>query len=563
MSDMRSQVAALCAAVLLFACSGRDPVAVEGVGPLRAVAAHPVDFDLTADGAAARDPGGGPIAFRARWSGRTPAGLNLSSARITGTTGDTGDFQVIVIASDNRGGEVRYPVSLTIAPNLPPPVTSAIGNRVVEPGTFVDIDVLQGGASFGNDPEGDAVTWSVSLSPTAHGLRTSGTRITGTFASQGAVRARVMATDAHGAHSSFDFVIAVPGPEPGRPILPAKPYTYDPAKLALPVLMKPGQPGGGPLSDTTPAHNPVTDAGATLGRVLFHDKRLSSTRTHSCGSCHEQQRGFANGTAFPVGVTGERSRRNAMGLSNVQFNRSNRFFSDARVESLERLVLMPIEDPVELASSLPLVIARLSATDFYPQLFEAAFGTPEVTAERISWSLAQFLRSLKSFSSPFDRVWNPVQGQDSVAASSAFSPLALEGQDLFQELSCHVCHRDSFHIMGGPTGNGLDVVPADAGAGEGRFRSGSLRNIERTAPYMHDGRFATMREVIDHYDHGMKSVDPLATALTDPATGGPKRMNLTERQKTALEAFLRTLTDEEFLSDARFSDPFPQVAISP
>jgi cytochrome c peroxidase len=257
-----------------------------------------------------------------------------------------------------------------------------------------------------------------------------------------------------------------------------------------------------------------------------------------------------------VGVTGEASRRNAMGLSNVQFNRANRFFSDARVESLERLVLMPIEDPAELASSLPLVVSRLSSTDFYPPLFEAAFGTPKVTAERISWALAQFLRSLKSFSSPFDRLWNPVEGQDSVPVASAFPPLALEGQDLFRELSCHVCHRDSFHIMGGPTGNGLDVVPADAGAGEGRFRSGSLRNIERTAPYMHDGRFATMREVIDHYDHGMKSVDPLATALTDPATGGPKRMNLTERQKVALEAFLRTLTDEDFLSDARFSDPF-------
>lgn len=553
---MRCHVAALCAAALLCACGGRDPVPARGVGPLRAVAAHPMDFDLTAKGVAVRDPGGGTVSFRAEWSGRTPAGLNLAGARITGTTSDTGDFQVTVTASDRRGWELRYPVRLTIAPNFPPPVESVIANRVVAPGAFVDIDVLQGGKSFGNDPEGDAVTWSVSLSPADHGLRTSATRITGTFGSQGAVRARVMATDAHGAQSHFEFVIAVPGSEPGRPKLPARPYVYDPAKLALPVLMKPGQPGGGPLSDTTPAHNPVTDAGATLGRVLFYDKRLSSTQTHSCGSCHEQKRGFANGTAFSVGVTGEPSRRNAMGLSNVQFNRANRFFSDARVESLERLVLMPIEDSTELANSLPLVVSRLTSTDFYPALFEAAFGTPDVTAERISWALAQFLRSLKSYRSPFDRIWNPVEGQDSVPASSVFTRLALEGQDLFRELSCHVCHRDSFHIMGGLTGNGLDVLPADPGAGEGRFRSGSLRNIARTAPYMHDGRFPTMREVIDHYDHGMKSVDPLATALTDPATGGPKRMNLTERQKAALEAFLQGLTDEAFLSDVRFSDPF-------
>jgi cytochrome c peroxidase len=428
--------------------------------------------------------------------------------------------------------------------------------QLVTVGSPVSIDGLQAGTSFGADPEGDAVTYSLSLSATTHGLQVTGLFVSGIFDSFGAVRARITATDTFGARSFFDFVIAAPFPEPGRPNLPGVSYTYDPTKLLLPPLMKAGLAGGGPFGDTTPADNPTTDAGATLGRVLFFDKRLSSTNSHSCSSCHEQRHGFANSTRFSVGATGEESRRNSMGLSNVGFNRENRFFSDVRVASLESLALLPIEDSTELANSMPALVAKLSATDFYPPLFEAAFGTPEVSADRITKALAQFLRSLKSYRAPWDLFANPLEGENSVPPASVFSAEAQEGQSLFRDLSCGACHRDVLQFMRDPSSNGLDDTPTDSGAGEGRFRSASLRNVTHTAPYMHDGRFASLREVIDHYDHGMKSVDPSTTALVDPVTGGPKRFNLTEAQKVALEAFLRVLTDDAFLTDPKFSDPF-------
>ncbi len=225
------------------------------------------------------------------------------------------------------------------------------------------------------------------------------------------------------------------------------------------------------------------------------------------------------------------------------------------MDSLERLVLMPIQDPIELSSSLTITVAKLSSTDFYPPLFQAAFGTPEITSDRIARALAQFLRSLKSYRSPFDLVHNTLEGEDSVPMQTVFNTETLEGRSLFSSLGCDTCRGGALQIMRIANSNGLDATPLDVGAGAGRFRLSSLRNIEKTAPYMHDGRFATLREVIDHYDHGMKSVDELTTVFFGD-NGKPKQLNLTESQKNALEAFLKLLTDHEFLADPRFSDPF-------
>jgi cytochrome c peroxidase len=535
----------------------RNPEAGQVIGNLRANAGLPADLDFTAGGAAARDPDSDTLIYMPEWVSSPPPGLHVSGQRIIGTATAAGIFALRVNVLDGKGGEFRYTIDITVMQNTAPPVLATIPLRLATVGESVDIDALQGGATFGPDPQNDGVTFSVSLSPNPRGLTVSGSRVTGVFASLGAVRARITATDVFGASSYMDFVVVSPGPEPPRPVLPAVSHTYDPYRLALPSLMMPGLAGGGPLGDTTPASNPTTDAGATLGRVLFYDRRLSSTNTHACASCHKQSRGFADDVAFSIGAAGDRSRRNAMSLTNVQFNPDNLFFSDRRVSSLERLVLLPIEDATELSSSLAIVVPKLAATDFYPPLFQAAFGTSEVTSQRIGMALAQFLRALKSYRSPFDSVHNPLAGRDSAPLDSAFSPQALEGRAIFSDQSCSSCHRDVLQHMTRPSSNGLDVVPPDPGAGEGRFRSASLRNIQHSGPYMHDGRFATLREVIDHYDHGMKSVDSSTTALWDGTNPTPRRMNFTEAQKLALEAFLNTFTDQEFLADPRFSDPFP------
>ena len=155
-----------------------------------------------------------------------------------------------------------------------------------------------------------------------------------------------------------------------------------------------------------------TNAGATLGRVLFYDKRLSILNTHSCGSCHEQSLGFTTADRFPTGVLGTPQKRNAMAIANSRYNLFERYFSDTRVKDLENLSLMPIEDPTELGNLLPLLEQKLGATDFYPLLFQAAFGTREITRERIAKALAQFLRSIITYRSRFDQAYLVLDGDD-------------------------------------------------------------------------------------------------------------------------------------------------------
>jgi cytochrome c peroxidase len=259
--------------------------------------------------------------------------------------------------------------------------------------------------------------------------------------------------------------------------------------------------------------------------------------------------GFSTPERFPSGVTKVPLERNAMGLTNVRFNSSNRYFADERVESLEALALLPIENPNELGNSLPLVEAKLAATDFYAPLFRAAFGSPEITRDRIAKALAQFLRSIVSYQTRFD-----------AAQASAFPTVytreELIGEQFFDLAGCDDCHATAVHALAHARNNGLDAVFADPGAGEGKFRAASLRNIALTAPYMHDGRFATLREAIDHYDHGVLDTPELDGLLRGPGDV-VKTFNMNEYTKLAVEAFLLTLTDQAVVTDARWSDPFP------
>ena len=434
----------------------------------------------------------------------------------------------------------------------PQQAASAEGQLVlVSPGSAVDIDVVGVGS-----PPGPEQQVRVQLSADAHGLVVAGTRIHGTFAGVGAVRVTLTMARDQDAGVLREFNIVAPAPEPGEPRLPAEPAVYEDFRLGMPAAYVESRRSGAPFWDTTPESNPVTDAGAALGRVLFYDKRLSATNTHSCGSCHQQRYGFADSRPLSVGVTGETTRRNAMALANVRYSLRNRFFADGRVRTLEELVLVPIQDHVEMANTLGNLERKLRATRFYPPLFKKAFGSPEIDSGRIARALAQFLRALVSYRAPVDVAYPEGGASRFPMPARAFTAQQNEGLRLLVDGNCLHCHVDRVLTMVDPSNNGLDVTSADPGQGEGTFRAASLRNIARTAPYMHDGRFGTLREVIDHYDHGIKPAPALSPLLRVRNGDAPRRLEMTASQKQAMESILEAFTDLAMLEDPKFSDPF-------
>lgn len=355
--------------------------------------------------------------------------------------------------------------------------------------------------------------------------------------------------------------------------LPWPPFDYD---EPLPAHFQTAAVQG---FDNTPAGNAITDAGATLGRVLFYDRTLSANETVACASCHGQSTGLSDTEVLSEGFEGGLTGRNSMGLANARFYAAGHFFWDERADTLEDQVLMPIQDPVEMGLSLDELVARVSAQPYYPALFEQAFGDDTVDSARISAALAQFVRSAVSYRTPWD------EGIAATGDPTVDFPNYSAQQDrgkavFFGPGRCAACHlaqpgpppvpgaplsNTAIFMLTGPANNGLDadLVGSDNGVGDvvgdaelnGVFKSPSLRNIELTGPYMHDGRFETLREVIDHYDGGVQEHPNLDPRLRGPG-GEPQRLNLDDADKDALEAFLRTLTDEALLHDPRFADPF-------
>ncbi len=363
--------------------------------------------------------------------------------------------------------------------------------------------------------------------------------------------------------ASAVLLVAFTVRQSGTPTLPATPFNY--ANLTLPAHLS-----GFDLQqeDNTPAGNPVTDEGATLGRVLFYDTRLSRNQSISCASCHQQEHGFSDPDRFSSGFEGGLTGRNSMGMANLRFYANGRAFWDERAASVEDQALMPIQDAVEMGMTLPEVVARLEATTFYPGLFEDAFGTPEITPERIGQALAQFGRSIVSAEARYD------EGRAQRLRTQPFPNFTAEenrGKQLFfsTQTECSRCHATDAFIGDRARNIGLDVATTDQGLGavtgnpadDGKFKVPSLRNVALTAPYMHDGRFATLEEVVEFYDSGVQSHPNLDGRLRD-AQGQPLRLNLPASDKAALVAFLRTLTDSSLVTDERWSDPFEQAALA-
>ena len=301
-----------------------------------------------------------------------------------------------------------------------------------------------------------------------------------------------------------------------------------------------------------PPDNPLTVEGVALGKRLFRERRLSGNGTQDCMACHHPPLGFSDRRPFSIDAFGDIGKRQSMPLANLAWRSS--FFWDGRASTLRQQVLMPIEDRTEMHASLPEVARMLADDPEYPEMFESAFGSPKIDADRIARALEQFLLTLVSDDSKFDR---SLRGEENLTDEEQL------GFKLFNtEYDPQRGQRgaDCFHCHGGPlfqstafANNGLDgPAPPDIGlekttklpGDRGKFAVPSLRNLTITAPYMHDGRFETLEEVINHYDHGLHRSSTLDPNLAKhPAEG----LHLTMEEKSALVAFLKTLTSESAL----------------
>jgi len=313
-----------------------------------------------------------------------------------------------------------------------------------------------------------------------------------------------------------------------------------------------------------PDDNPMTVEGVELGRKLFYEELLSGDNTMSCASCHGPEIAFSDTGAVSVGIDGLPGARNAMPLINMGW--MNSFFWDGRKETLESQALAPVTDPVEMHETWPNAVSKLQADPEYPLLFEKAFGTSVIDSLLVAKAIAQFERTLLSANAPMDKYMNANNAIGSSGWSTLDELAAYQGFVIFIDENkgdCFHCHGDSFNPLWTDNlfhNNGLDAVITDKGLGavtgnpadDGKFKTPTLRNLVFTAPYMHDGRFETLDEVINHYSEGLQhspTIDPLMKAVDE---GG---VQLTSEEKYYLKMFLISLSDSSFVTDERFTDP--------
>jgi cytochrome c peroxidase len=309
--------------------------------------------------------------------------------------------------------------------------------------------------------------------------------------------------------------------------------------------------------------NPLTVEGVKLGRMLFYEKMMSKDGTQSCASCHLQEFAFSDSARFSIGVRGLPGKMQAMAVFNMAWH-ENEFFWNGRAHLLRDQSILPIQDELEMDETLDNVVSKLSEIEDYRNQFIRAFGTDEITSERISLALEQFMNSIVSVNSKYDKY---LAGEATLSESEERGRALFftEYNKFFPEQSgadCAHCHSGENFENDLYMNNGLDDdanlkdgrfevtgEPRD----KGRFKVTTLRNIELTAPYMHDGRFQTLEEVIDHYNDGLKASASLDPALEQTRETG---LMLTEQDKADLIAFLKTLTDESLATNPAYSDPF-------
>ncbi|MDO6676546.1 cytochrome c peroxidase [Tenacibaculum sp. 1_MG-2023] len=308
------------------------------------------------------------------------------------------------------------------------------------------------------------------------------------------------------------------------------------------------------IAPVIPTNNPLTEEGIALGKKLFFDPILSKDNTQSCASCHNPKRAFTDDTQFSEGVDGKFGTRNSMPLFNLAWNFDERFMWDGKELSIERQVFSPVRNPIEMHSNWENVAEKLQEHAEYPTLFQQAFGASKIDSTLVTKAIAQFERTLISGNSKFDQF---------LLGKVELTPEEQNGFNVFMEETrgdCFHCHGsdnnplwtdNKFH------NNGLDETFTDLGLGavtgdpndNGKFKSPSLRNLKFTAPYMHDGRFVTLEEVINHYSEGLKqssTIDPLMKKVNQ---GG---VQLSGKDKADLKAFLLSLSDDDFVNNPNF-----------
>lgn len=350
---------------------------------------------------------------------------------------------------------------------------------------------------------------------------------------------------------SIFLFISCKGPEAPKELaeLDTTPYVLEYGNLPAPVI---------------PSDNELTEQGVMLGRMLFYEPMLSKDGSQACANCHQQPDGFSDMRRFSLGVRNLPGGRQAMSIFNLAWH-SNEFFWDGRAQLLRDQALLPIQDELEMDETLERVIAKLSESEDYTDQFIRAFGSDEVTSEKVSLALEQFMFSIVSADAKYDQY---LAGQVELTESEDRGRILFQTEynPFFPELSgadCAHCHGGANFENDQYMNNGLDTDAAMTDIGReavtqnssdrGKFKVPSLRNVAVTAPYMHDGRFETLEEVVRHYNEGIQESSTVDYAVLNTKASG---LFLTDQDITDLVNFLSTLTDDTFLNNQDYQSPF-------
>ena len=485
---------------------------------------------------------------------------------------------VLLVSCSGGGGSSDTVTTTTTTPtgkaNTAPTVSSANADQSGQVGYAFSYDATQNGSTF-TDANGDTLTYSVTFTPAGSGLTASNGQISGTPASADTFSVSVTATDPSGASVSDNFDLEITIDQSA--IQSVFGGAIDLENLANYA----SQPVPNYITKLNDGGNPITDAGATLGRVLFYDTSLSIDDTVSCSSCHLQSHGFSDPDIQSGGVQNGLTRRHSMRLINTMFADETQFFWDERAASHEAQESMPIQDHNEMGFSglngrddLGDLILQMEATEYYEELFRFVFLDPEITEERIQLALAQFVKSIHSFDSKYDT--GRAQVNNNNANFPNFTAAENAGKTMFTNgpnqggAGCNACHRaPEFDIR---PGSGMNGVFREAGS-VATFdltstRSPSLRDLVApdgapNGPFMHDGSLDTLLDVVNHYDQIEEpaSEPPLSDwrAAIDNRlfpNGNPQNLNLSDAEKQQIIAFLETLTGQNVYTDTKWSDPF-------
>lgn len=554
------------------------PTVVQANADQNAVVGTSMSYDATQGGAAFNDADSDALSYTVTFA-PDANGLSANAGIISGTPSTDGVITVTIKASDTSGAFVSDVFDIVVAPppNQAPSVAQANADQSAIVGIAFTYDATQGGAVF-SDPEGSVVTYMVALSPAGSGLTENAGVISGTPSVAGPVTVTVTGTDPEGQSTSDVFDIAVSAAASGQSAIQAKfagaidmDNLENYANQTVPPYIQKLITGG----------NPITDEGATLGRVLFYDPALSVDDTVSCSSCHRQNHAFSDPRVVSRGVEGGETGRHSMRLINTQFAEEPNFFWDERAASLEAQTTQPIQDENEHGFSgvggrpdIDDLILKLEAETYYQELFTYAFGDANITEARMQTALGQFVKSIQSFDSKFDA--GRAQVADDMAPFPNFTTEENSGKDLFITppglggAGCQTCHRaPEFDIL--PTSRHIGVVGVANSVTEFDLtneRSPTLRDVvkpdgEPNGPFMHDGSLVTLMDVVNHYDVIVPTTNNPSTTefgdTIDPTlnfNGMFQDLNLTQAQKDSLVAFMRTLSGTAVYTDPKLSDPF-------